>query len=60
MSAKQPIDAAYRGVTLPIGMTPACLDEIAELLNCHQLETCEDTDAEGAVKIFQAVQRHLE
>jgi len=44
---------------LPRGMTPACLDEIAGLLNEHQLESCEDSDAEGAVKIFEAVRGHL-
>jgi hypothetical protein len=48
-----------RGVALPPGMTRACLDEIARLLNRHQADRCEDTDDEGAVKVFEVVQRHL-
>lgn len=51
--------AKYRGVVLLKGMTPACLDAIAGLLNRHQLADCEDTDAEGAIKIFEAVRAHL-
>jgi hypothetical protein len=39
-------------------MTPACLDALARLLNEHCHEDNDDTNAEGAVKIFRAVQRH--
>jgi hypothetical protein len=58
-SGHRQASAKHRGVVLPEDMTPACLDDIARLLNGHQLETCEDSDAEGAVKIFEAVRRHL-
>jgi hypothetical protein len=50
---------SYRGVKLPRGMTPACLDEVARLINLHQLDSCEDSDDEGAIKVFEAVRRHL-
>jgi len=56
---KRQASAEYRGVVLPVGMTPACLDEIAGLLNRHQLADSEDTDAEGAVRIFEAVRARL-
>jgi hypothetical protein len=56
---KKQTDVEYRGVVLPHGMTRACLDEVACLLNLHQLESCEDSDAEGAIRIFEAVRRHL-
>lgn len=58
-AGKRQASAEYRGVVLPDGMTPACLDEIAGLLNRHQLETCEDSDDEGVIKLFEAVRRHL-
>ena len=49
----------YRGYELPAGMTPACFDEIANLLNRHQMDDCEESDAEGAIKIFRAIQSSL-
>ena len=52
-------DRVYRGYGLPAQMTPECLDEVADLLNRHQRDDCEESDAEGAIKIFQAVLSHL-
>jgi hypothetical protein len=48
----------YRGVSLPVGMTPACLDAVARIINQHQQEDCDDLDPECAVKVFEAVQSH--
>ena len=48
----------YRCVMLPASMTRACLEELARLINEHQLEDCNDTDAECAVRAFLIVQRH--
>jgi hypothetical protein len=48
----------YRGVILPEGMTPACLDAVARIINLHQQEDCDDLDAECAVKIYKAVRAH--
>jgi hypothetical protein len=49
----------YRGVVLPYGMTPACLDVVARIINLHQREECDDLDAECAVKVFEAIRLHL-
>lgn len=57
-SENRQADADYRGVVLPAGMSRACLDNLARIINRHQLESCEETDAECAVRVFEAVQRH--
>lgn len=49
----------HRGVVLPEGLTPACLDELASLLNMHSHEDNEETNAEAAVRAFRVVERHL-
>jgi hypothetical protein len=49
----------YRCVMLPSGMTRACLDELASLINEHQFDECDDLDVECAVKAFLIVQSHL-
>jgi hypothetical protein len=48
----------YRGVVLPEGMTRACLDSVARIINRHQLDDNDDLDSECAVKVFLAVQEH--
>ncbi len=48
----------YRGIVLPDGMTPACLDAVARIINLHQREECDDLDAECAVKVYEAVRLH--
>jgi hypothetical protein len=48
----------YRGVILPDGMMPACLDALARIINLHQQEDCDDLDAECAVKVYEAVRSH--
>lgn len=53
-------DVSYRGVVLPAGMTPACLDEVSRIINAHQHEDCDDLDADCAVKVFEAVRAHRE
>lgn len=60
-SLKQPGQSGteYRGVVLPEGMTPACLDEVARLINRHQMDDNDDLDAECAVKVFAVVRAHL-
>jgi hypothetical protein len=49
----------YRGIALPAGMTPACLDAVARIINLHQREECDDLDVECAVKVFKAVRSFL-
>jgi hypothetical protein len=49
----------HRGVVLPEGMTPACLDDLAAIINRHQREDSDELDAECAVKVFEVVLRHL-
>ena len=49
----------HRGVVLPKGMTSSCLDELARLLNEHCRVDCEDSDAEGVVKVFEVVRRGI-
>lgn len=51
--------AEYRGLKLPEGMTPACLDALAKLINRHQWDDNDDLDAECAVKAFAIVREHL-
>ena len=48
----------YRGVVLPAGMTPACLDAVSKIINRHQRDECVDLDSECAVKVFEAVYAH--
>jgi hypothetical protein len=59
-SRDRPEDRLYRGYPLPKGLTRECFDELAEILNFHQREECDDSDGEGAIKVFLAVQRHAE
>jgi hypothetical protein len=47
----------YRGVRLPERMTPACLDELARLINMHGHEDNEETADEAAVRAFNVVAR---
>jgi hypothetical protein len=53
------VDARHRGVKLPPGMTPACLDDLAALLNRHCRGDTDDLDSEAAAKVFKCVMRHL-
>lgn len=55
----RPAPEKYRGVELPEGMARGCLDEVARLINRHQWEDNEDSDAECAVKVFAVVRAHL-
>jgi predicted ATPase len=43
----------YRGLALPKGMTPACLDEMARLINRHGHDLDEWSDAELAVRLYR-------
>jgi hypothetical protein len=56
---KADMPAHHRGYILPEGMTPACLDELAKLINRHQWDDCDDLDAECAIKAFAIVRAHL-
>lgn len=49
----------HRGVVLPEYMTPACLDELATLLNMHCHEDNDETNEEAAARAFAIVLRHL-
>ena len=51
--------ATFRGVRLPARMTPACLDELAGVLNRHSRGDDDELDAECAVRVFEVVLRHL-
>ena len=48
----------YRGVPLPEGMSPACLDELAAVINGHCHEDCEESADEAAIRAFAIVLRH--
>jgi len=50
--------ARHRGVDLPAGMTPACLDELSELINMHAHEDNEECSQEAAIRAFLIVQRN--
>jgi hypothetical protein len=46
----------HRGVVLPRGMTPECLDKLAGILNAHASGETEELDAECAARVFEVVQ----
>jgi hypothetical protein len=50
----------YRGVVLPDRMTPACLKELASLLNWHCDEDSEESNEDAAVRAFGIVLRSLQ
>ena len=55
----------YRGVVLPPGMTPACVDDLARVFSDFEWERLERADgelahtADAAVVAFGIVRRHL-
>jgi hypothetical protein len=59
MDSDRQAGAEHRGVVLPKGMTPACLDELASLLNMHCHEDNEENNEDAAVRAFGVVLKHL-
>ena len=49
----------YRGVVLPKGMTPQCLDELEKFLAQFESGTFEGFAKDAAIRAFQVVQSHL-
>lgn len=57
--------AEYRGVVLPLGMTPVCVDDLARVFSDFEWDRLERADGElantahAAVVAFEIVRRHL-
>ena len=49
----------HRGVVLPRGMTPECLDALARILNAHANDETDELDAECAARVFEVVRSQL-
>ena len=55
----------YRGVVMPLGMTPACVDELASLFSDFEWDRLKRADgelaftADAAVIAFEIVSRNL-
>jgi hypothetical protein len=48
----------YRGLILPVGMTPRCLDEMAGLISDFEWERFDGLASDLAVKLFEVMESH--